>query len=157
MFGGLNRLLLAAAVAAAALATALADPAAALAGCSQSTSAVNVYTECLPSGGGGNPSGPAASRSGSGNGGPGSTRISGAAATAIKRAGKDSRALALVERTGPRGLLRSGPSSLGSEPSAVGSAFNLGSSPGVFLIALAGSALLLLAGSGLRVWHQRRP
>jgi hypothetical protein len=148
----------AAAVAGAAGSVALAGPATALA-CSGSTSAVNVYKECLPSGGKSSTgAGPQSGGSGhsSGPAAP-SGQISGQAAKAVKHAGKDSRALAHVVRTGPTGLLRSSPSSVPTEPSAVGSAFDLGSGPAAFLIALAGSAVLLLAGSGLRIWRHRRP
>jgi hypothetical protein len=154
MFGGLNRLLVAAAVTGAAFAVVLAGPSAALAGCSGGTSAVNVYKECQPSGG----SGSAQSGSGSHHSGSSSTpvTISAPAARAIKHAGKDSRALASVMRTGPEGLLHSDPSSGVPKPSAVGSVFDLGSGPTALLIALAGTAVLLLGGSGLRVWHHRR-
>lgn len=154
MFGGLNRLPRAAAVAGVALLVLLAAPTAALA-CNNSTSAGSVYHECLPSGGGN--SGKSTGRpSQGGKGGSGSV-ISGPAAKAVARAGKDSRALALVESTRPRSVLRSNPtSSLAAEPSAVGSAFDLSSGPGAFLIALAGAAVLLLGGSGLRVWRHRR-
>ena len=150
MFGGLNRLLAATAVAGAALVV----PSAALA-CNNGTSAEAVYHECLPSGSGGSHAS-TPSRGGTGNGSSGHPGLSGAAAKALKHAGKDRRALALVERTGPNSRLRSNPSSSVAEPSTVGSAFDLGSGPGAFLIALAGSALLLLGGSGLRIWHHRR-
>ena len=43
-----------------------------------------------------------------------------------------------------------------TSPSAVGSAFDLTSGPTALLIVLAGTALLLLGGSGMRVWHSRR-
>lgn len=155
MFGGLNRLLMATAVAGVALATVLAAPTVALA-CNNSTSAENVYKECLPSGGGG---GTSSGKTHQG-GGPGSTSIpnTGQTKKAVKHAGKYSRQLALVESTRPKDLLRSNPSSsFATEPSAVGSAFDLGSGPGAFLIALAGAALLLVGGSGLRVWRHRRP
>lgn len=154
MFGGLNRLLVAAAVAGVAVTVALAGPGAALA-CSGNTSAENVYKECIPNGGGNS----TAKSPQGGNGGTGSNAISGPAARALKHAGKDRRALAFVEHTGPStGLLRGNPASVAAaEPSAVGSAFDLGSGPGAFLIALAGGALLLLGGSGLRVWRHRRP
>jgi hypothetical protein len=153
VFGGLNRLLVVAAVGGMAAAVMLAAPAASLA-CSGSTSAVNVYHECLPSGGGGNPTTGGNSRGGSDSG---SGALSGQAAKAVKHAGTEGRTLAAVERT-RTGRLQSNPSSsMTAEPSAVGSAFDLGSGPGAFLIALAGGALLLIGGSGLRVWHRRRP
>jgi hypothetical protein len=155
VFGRLNRLLVVTAVTGVAMAVALAGPSAALA-CNGSTSAENVYKECLPSGGGG----------GKSSGGPShkirpgssSVPISGRAAQAVAHAGKDRRTLALVESTRPKDLLESNPSSsFASEPSAVGSAFDLGSGPGAFLLALLGAALLLVGGSGLRVWRHRRP
>jgi hypothetical protein len=77
--------------------------------CNNSTSAGSVYHECLPSGGGN--SGKSTGRpSQGGKGGSGSV-ISGPAAKAVARAGRDSRALALVESTRPRGVLRSNPTS----------------------------------------------
>lgn len=157
MFGGLNRLLVATAVAGVALVAVLAGPTMALA-CNNGTSAEAVYHECLSSAGGGGKSTGGGSHSGSGNGGSGSTStpISGGAAKAVKHAGKDRRALALVESTRPKDLLQSNPSGLGTGPSTVGSAFDLGSGPGAFLIALAGAAVLLVGGSGLRVWRHRR-
>jgi hypothetical protein len=42
----------------------------------------------------------------------------------------------------------------GTTPSAVGSAFDLGSGPTALLIALAGTAVLLLAASGARSWRR---
>ena len=41
-------------------------------------------------------------------------------------------------------------------PTAVGSAFDLSSGPTALLVVLAGTALLLVAGSGMRVWRTRR-
>jgi hypothetical protein len=46
-------------------------------------------------------------------------------------------------------------SSAAGAPSALGSAFDLGSGPTALLAALAGTAVLLLAASGLRVWRHR--
>jgi hypothetical protein len=157
VFGGLNRLLVAAAVAGVSIATVLGAPAAALAGCNGNTSAVNVYRECLPSGGGGSSTTPTTSHNSSGKTSPSSGTRPGDAAEAVKHASKkDRRALALVEST-RTGVLPTSPSTgAGSEPSAVGSAFDLRSGPGAFLIALAGAALLLVGGSGLRLWHRRR-
>jgi hypothetical protein len=143
----------AAAVVGVAVTVALAGPAGALA-CSDSTSATSVYHECVQSGGSGKST--TGSRSGTGDGGSGPRAISGQAAEAVKHAGKDSRALAIVEHTGPMSLLRSNRGDIATEPSAVGSAFDLGSGPVAFLIALAGGAFVLLGGSGLRVWLQRR-
>jgi hypothetical protein len=156
--GGLNRLLVAAAVVGVAATAALAGPAAALA-CSGSTSATSVYHECVPNGGSGKST--AGSRTGSGNrssGNGSSGAISGRAAQAVKHAGKYGRELAAVEHTGAADLLRSNPADIATGRGAVGSAFDPASGPAAFLIALAGGAVLLLGGSGMRVWlHRRRP
>jgi hypothetical protein len=47
-----------------------------------------------------------------------------------------------------------GPTSATSAPSALGSAFDLGSGPTALLIVLAGTAFLLLGGSGLHFWRR---
>jgi hypothetical protein len=147
VFGGLNRLLAAAVVAGAALTAVLAAPSAALA-CNSGTSAVNVYRECQQNGGGGTPTG----------GGPSSTRlpVSGPIAKALSHAGKDRSALSrLVSSYGLRRHLQGSQSGPGTAPSSVGSAFDLGDGPTALLIALAGTAFLLLSGSGVRVWRNR--
>jgi hypothetical protein len=144
VFRGLNRLLVAALVAGAFFVA----PSAALA-CGGGPSAKNVYSECLPSAG---------SHGGTGTGGhsgghAGSTPISPKAAKAIKQAGKNSRALAAwVRRTAPTALESSSQES--APPSAVGSAFDLGSAPTALLLALGGTAVLLLAASGVRGWRR---
>jgi hypothetical protein len=141
VFRGLNRLLVAALVAGAFFVT----PSAALA-CGGGPSAQNVYRECLPSAGG---HGGTGSQSGS----PGSTPISPKTAKAIKQAGKNGRALyAWVRRSAPAALESSSQES--ATPSAVGSAFDLGSGPTALLLALAGTAVLLLAASGVRGWRR---
>jgi hypothetical protein len=144
VFGGLNRPLAAAAVAAAFLVA----PSAALA-CGSGTSAVDVYSECLQSGGGGKPT------SGSG-GSSGPLYVSPQTAKALKKAGSDGQALSNLVRgyTGAR-LLQLHASSAG-QPTTVGSAFDLGSGPTVLLIALAGAAVLLLGATGVRSVRQRR-
>jgi hypothetical protein len=143
VFRGLNRLLVAALVAG----VFFVAPSAALA-CGGGPSAKNVYSECLPSAGshGGN--------SGSGqHGGSGATPLSGKTADAIKHAGKNSRALASwVRRSAPTALESSSLES--ATPSAVGSAFDLGSGPTTLLLALAGTAVLLLGASGVRGWRR---
>jgi hypothetical protein len=143
VFRGLNRLLVAALVGG----VFFVAPSAALA-CGGGPSAKNVYSECLPSAGshGGN--------GGSGqHGGPGATPISGKTAEAIKHAGKNSRALASwVRRSAPTALESSSQES--ATPSAVGSAFDLGSGPTTLLLALAGTAVLLLGASGVRGWRR---
>jgi hypothetical protein len=144
VFGGLNRLLVAALVAGAFFVA----PSAALA-CGGGPSAKNVYSPCLPTGGGGKPvtGGPA---------GKGSVPISGPAARAIKRAGKDRHLLsALVRGYGIQRRL--GPDTMSgaaTSPSALGSAFDLGSGPTALIIVLAGTAVLLLTGSGMRIWRR---
>jgi hypothetical protein len=176
VFGGLNRLLAGALVAGAALTVVLAGPSSALA-CNGGTSAVNVYKECLPSGGGGKPSkrhhhsartsrAPTSKPSGNPYGEPsvGSSPTkstskpathSSATVKAIRHApDKDRRALAYVESTGPVHLSRS-TSVSATAPSAVGSAFDLGSGPTALLIALAGAAVLLLAVNGVRGFRHR--
>jgi hypothetical protein len=153
MSEGLNRLL-AAALAAGSLAAcaALVAPSAALA-CSGGPSAENVYKECLPSAGGEKPTGGNTGSTGS----TGSAHISSKSAQVIAHAGKDSRSLAALVHTGPRRLLpASGSGSGAAAPSAIGSAFDLGSGPTLLLIVLAGTALLLLGGSGVRVWRGRQ-
>jgi hypothetical protein len=142
VFGGLNRLLVAALVAG----VFFVAPSAALA-CGGGPSAQNVYRECLPSAGG---HGGTGGQSGS----PGTTHISSKTAKAIKHAaGKNSRALtAWVRRTAPTALESSSQES--APPSAVGSAFDLGSAPTALLLALAGTAVLLLAASGVRGWRR---
>jgi hypothetical protein len=139
---------------------ALVAPTAALA-CNGGVSAVNVYKECLPNGGGGKSHAHKTSPS-TNNGGSGSSSapaVSGRTAKVLKHAGKDRRSLAALVGTSRGALLQPGPaeSASATTPSAVGSAFDLGSGPTALLIVLAGTAALLLGGSGLRLWHHRRP
>jgi hypothetical protein len=154
VFGGLNRLLAAAFVAG----IVVAAPTVAFAsGCGGGPSAVNVYKECLPSAGGGkSSSGPKSVNSGTSS--PATTTpvtVSSPAAKALRHAGKDRRTLqGLIEGNHPQNLLTS-PSAATTTPSAVGSAFDLGSGPTALLIALAGTAVLILGGSGVRVWRHR--
>ncbi|HEX4520214.1 MAG TPA: hypothetical protein VH063_11600 [Gaiellaceae bacterium] len=61
---------------------------------------------------------------------------------------------ALVQGSSPTGLQRSSASESGTNPSAVGSAFDLGSGPTALLIALAGTAVLLLGATGVRGWRR---
>ena len=145
MFGGLNRLLVASLVAG----VFVVAPSAALA-CGGGPSAQNVYRECLPSAGG---HGGTGGQSGGHAGSPPTPPISSKTAKAIKQAGKNSRALsAWVRRTAPTALESSSQES--APPSAVGSAFDLGSAPTALLLALAGTAVLLLAASGARGWRR---
>jgi hypothetical protein len=131
-------------------------PSAALAsGCGDGgTSAVNVYRDCLSNGGGGGGNSKSGGTSGT-SGGSVTTPISGKTAKVIKHAGKDSRALAaLIKGSSPTGLQQSTPSESETTPSAVGSAFDLGSGPTALLIALAGTAVVLLAATGVRGWRR---
>jgi hypothetical protein len=148
---GLSKGLLVAAILAAA---ALSVPTAAFA-CGGGPSAYNVYKECLPTGGGSKPTGQKSS------GGPTTTRhVSPRTAKALHKAGRKDRHLLsrLVNsyNTNPRPF-PSGGSGSAPPPSALGSAFDLGSGPTALLAILAATAVLLLAASGLRGWrHWRR-
>ena len=113
---------------------------------------MNVYTECIQSAGGSKPTAHQA--------GPATKPLPVTKKTSQaiqKSGGKDSRMLAAIVKN--RGysepnLASSG--AAGSEPSALGSAFDLGSGPTILLASLAATALLLLGGSGFRFWRQRQ-
>jgi len=148
-------------------------PSAALA-CSGGPSAYNVYHECLSnggSGGGGHKGGGSGGSGGSGNststGGsqssntttPPPTHVSTKAKKAIANAGKDKSTLKNLYRNNDgatRFLYLSHSAAPASEPTAIGSAFDLGSGPTALLIALAGTAVLLLAMTGVRGARRRR-
>jgi hypothetical protein len=160
VFGGLNRTLVAALVAGVVLLL----PPAAFADCNGGVSAVNVYKECVQTGGGGKPTGgggggsSSAPTGGATGGSPGVTSIPISRQTrkALAKAGSDRKALkTLVRGLGSARLLQSSNAAAG-EPTAVGSAFDLGSGPTALLIVLAGTAVLLLAASGFRGVRQRR-
>jgi hypothetical protein len=153
VFGGLNRLLTVAIVAGAVCVAVLAGPSAALA-CNGGTSAVNVYKECTENGGGGgNPTPKVHSKPGTGS----TTHLSSQTQKALNKAGKDKSTLAhLVRSYGLGRQLQTVHGGSTTTPNAVGSAFDLGSGPTALLIVLAGTALLLLGGSGMRVWRTRR-
>ena len=152
MSGGQNRLL-AAAVAASALLVALVTPSVASASCNGRPSAENVYKECLQTGGG--------KSGGSNTGSPSNStppaHISPRTAAALKHAGKDKQALSsLVRNYGMRRVLAGGgASTTAAEPTALGSAMDLGSGPTALLIVLAGTAALLLGGSLWRSRHRQ--
>jgi hypothetical protein len=150
VFGGLNRLLVPAFVVGAFLVA----PSGALADCGGGPSAEHVYSECVPNGGGGAPSGGAPS--GGAHSGSTTAPISSPAAHALKQAGKDRRVLAsLMKGYGiQRHLATPETSSSGTSPSALGSAFSLGSGPTLLLIVLAGTAFVILTGSGMRLWRR---
>jgi hypothetical protein len=144
VFRGLNRLLAAALVAGAFLVA----PSAALACNSGSASAVNVYKECLPSGGGDKPSDSKPTVS---------TPVSHRTTHALKRAGKDkSRLLSLVKGRGKTRLIQKD-SAFGGSATSASALGDLGSGPTALLVILAGTALVLLATTGLRGyrrWHR---
>jgi hypothetical protein len=160
VFGGLNRLLAAAVVAGAVLVV----PPAAFADCGGNPSAVNVYKECVSTGGGGKAtgggSGPTSGTSGgstSGGSTDSSVPMSKQTQQTIKKAGADGQSLAnLVKAHGGARLLQSSNAGATTEPTAVGSAFDLGAGPTALLIVLATTAFLLLATTGYRGVRQRR-
>ena len=124
-------------------------PPAAFSDCGGNPSAVNVYKECLSSGGGGKATS---------GGSTGSTfPLSEQTKKALKKAGADGQTLAnLVNGYGLARHLQSIDSDPGTEPTAVGSALDLGSGPTALLIVLAGTTVLLLAATGYRGVRQRR-
>jgi hypothetical protein len=154
MFGGLNRLLFATIVAGGALTLVLAGPAVA-ASCGSGTSASQVYKECVQDGGGGKSSTSTTSTNSDPGSGSTATHVSTKSQQALNHAGDDKAALAALLKTAGlrRHLASTGPA---TTPTAVGSAFDLSSGPTALLIVLAGTALLLVAGSGMRVWRTRR-
>ena len=170
MNGGLNRLLAAAFVAGVVV---FAAPTVAFA-CSGGPSAYNVYHECLSNGGSGggghNGGGGSGGSGGSGNTTPtgGSQSSSGTTAPpavsakakkVLSHAGKYKSTLKSLYRNNDgatRFLYSSSAATPTSEPSAIGSAFDLGSGPTALLIALAGTAVLLLAMTGVRGARRRR-
>jgi hypothetical protein len=148
---GLRRLFFAVIVASAVLWS----PAAAFA-CGGGPSAGNVYSECVPTGSGSKSASSGAHNSGSGTGSAQSP-VSAQTAKALQHTSKQNRRR-LAHLLGAYGTTRlhapSNPTAA-TEPSALGSAFDLGSGPTVLLIVLAGTAVLLLGGSGVRVWRHR--
>jgi hypothetical protein len=158
MFGGLNRTLAAAALVVGAVLV-VAPPVLAD-GCGGGPSAQNVYTECLGSGGGGkSASGSSSTTGGANTGGANSSSppVSPKTAKALQSAGQDGKSLRqLVNGYGARRLLQSSGSGPAPEPTAVGSAFDVGSGPTALLIVLAATATLLLGASGFRGIQQRR-
>jgi hypothetical protein len=155
VLGGLRRLLLAVLVAG----TVLWAPATAFA-CSGGPSAENVYKECVPTGSGSKPTSSSTHHSQSSTSSSGSTQstVSPVTAKALKHTSKQDRRR-LAHLLGAYGTTRlhapSNPTAAATEPSAIGSAFDLGSGPTALLIVLAGTAVLLLGGSGVRVWRHR--
>jgi hypothetical protein len=125
--------------------------------CSGGPSAVNVYTECLPTGGGG--SKPTSTGQATGTGTSQSVvtpALSTRTAKALKHAGKDSGILSALVHSHLPTLARQSNSQSATAPSTLSSAFNLGSGPTALLIVLAGTPLLLLGGSGFRKWRHHQ-
>jgi hypothetical protein len=132
-------------------------PTAAFACGGSNPSAVNVYVECLQGGGGAKPT----NHPSSGGGGTATTNPTtpvtsepSSTARVLAHAGPDK---ALLSKLVGTGLGTSSLKATGNatSPSAIGSAFDLGSGPTALLLILAGTAVVLLAGNGLRFWHRR--
>jgi hypothetical protein len=127
-------------------------PTAAFACGGSNPSAVNVYVECVQGGGGAKPSQHTSS------GGPHTTTPTQAPTTETARvlahvSGPDKALLSNLASGQEQAEMQStGPA---TAPSAIGSAFDLGSGPTVLLVILAGTAAVLLGGSGLRFWRRR--
>ncbi len=118
---------------------------------------MSVYKECQQNGGGGKTSTTTTGTTGTQSSSTVTVHhVSSQTTKALNKAGKDKSTLtALLKTSGARRLFASKAGSV-STPSAVGSAFDLTSGPTALLIVLAGTALLLVAGSGTRVWRGRR-
>jgi len=137
-------------------------PTAAFACGGSSPSAVNVYVECPVGNAGGSNGNAGGSKPAnhSSSGGTQSTtpvtHVPSKTARVLAHAGHNKALLTnLVSGQGlnaPSDLQSSGPA---TAPSAIGSAFDLGSGPTVLLLILAGTAVVLLGGSGLRFWQRR--
>ena len=114
---------------------------------------MHVYTECVQNAGGDKPTNPGQQSGQSTT----PVHVSGKTQSAISKAGgPDARALAALVKNPGMGEPGLASSDTGSQPSALGSAFDLGSGPTILLAALAGTALLLLGASGFRFWRQRQ-
>lgn len=171
MNGGLNRLFASAFIAGVLVAGAALIAAPAALACSGGPSAYNVYKECLSNGGSGGHKGGGGSggshsstptggsqSSSSSSSTPAPPPVSKQAKKALAHAGKDKNALKNLYNAngGTRFLSSSHAAAPASEPTAIGSAFDLGSGPTALLIALAGTAVLLLAMTGVRGARRRR-
>lgn len=164
MNGGLNRLLASVFIASALVAGAALIAAPAALACSGGPSAYNVYKECLSNGGSGGGkhsggSGKSASTGGSRSSStPAPPPVSKQAKKVISHAGKDKDPLKSLYRAGggTRFLSASHAQTPVSEPTAIGSAFDIGPGQTALLVLVAASAVLLLSGGGMRRWRQRR-
>lgn len=124
--------------------------------CNNGVSAVAVYSECLQSGGGGKPTSGSSHPNGTQSGTSVTPYVSKKTAKALKKAGGDGKSLSnLVKGYGAARLLQVHSSS-GRGPTAVGSAFDLGSGPTLLLVVLASLGILLVGTTGFRVARQRR-
>jgi hypothetical protein len=144
VLGGLRRLVVVGFVAG----VLLSAPAAAFACGGSAPSAENVYVECLPSGGGSKPTNHSAPTTTTPV-----TTVPSKTARLLAHAGHDKALLSTwAGSPAPSNLESTGTS---TDPSAIGSAFDLGSGPTALLLILAGTAVVLLGGSGLRFWRRR--
>jgi hypothetical protein len=122
----------------------LSAPTAAFACGGSAPSAVNVYVECLQDGGGSKPTNHST---------PSTTPVTSNTARVLAHAGHDKALLSkLVGSPAPSNIHSTGAA---TSPSAIGSAFDLGTGPTALLLILAGTAVVLLGGSGLRFWRNR--
>lgn len=117
--------------------------------CDGGTSAVEVYTECLPTGG----SGPTSSGQATGIRNSQTVAASSRTAKALKHAGKDRGALSALIHHLPTLVRQKGNAQPAAAPTTLSSVFDLGPGPTGLLIVLAGTPLLLLGGRGLRKWR----
>jgi hypothetical protein len=157
MFGGLNRLLATAIIVVAVL---VVPPAAFASGCGGGPSAEQVYKECVPGGGNGKSTHTHKANTHKANSGGQTSStpvpIPPKTAIALKKAGKDQKSLRrLVTAYGLHRSLASSHGTPPAAPTAIGSAFDLGTGPTVLLVMLAGTAVLLLAAGGYRSLRHR--
>jgi hypothetical protein len=132
-------------------------PAALAHGCGGKPSAEQVYSECLQTGGGGKTSGSNAANSSSGTSSQ-AVPIPKQTKAKLKKAGQDGTSLKnLVKGYGTARFLQGHTPAAATQPTAVGSAFDLGSGPTALLIILVGTAVVLLGAAGTRTWRRSHP
>lgn len=130
-------------------------PTAAFACGGSNPSAVNVYVECVQGGGGAKPTNHASSSATKPNTTtPASTAATTKTARVLAHVSGPDKALLSNLASGNEPSMKSGEPA--TAPSAIGSAFDLGSGPTALLLILAGTAVVLLGGSGLRFWRRRQ-
>ncbi len=133
-------------------------PQTAFAGCGGKPSAEQVYSVCLQNGGGGKTSGSNSGKSSSSETSTQPVAIPTQTKVKLKKAGQDGKSLKnLVNGYGTARFLQSHSTAAATEPTAVGSAFDLGSGPTALLIILAGTAVVLLGAAGTRTWRRSHP